>query len=207
MSARLSTGVIGLPIMLFVASLALAGAPAPRPDKAGPHTPEHQIASLGRFQFENGETIEDLKVSYVTYGKLNAARDNVVLALQHFLGDHHDNEFLTGPDKALDPQKYFVIATDFLANANLRQDLTTGPTNSGLKMHFPRITARDWVNADYKLVKEYLGIDHVVAVTGASIGGINALQFAVSYPDFASAIIPMAAFHKQTRKHEWFCVT
>jgi homoserine O-acetyltransferase len=98
---------------------------------------------------------------------------------------------MIGPRKPLDPEKYFVIAPDFLANATLREDLTTGPTNSGLKMHFPRITARDWVNADYKLVKEYLGIEHVLAVIGASIGGIKALQFAVSYPNFASAIIPI----------------
>jgi len=116
-----------------------------------------------------------------------------VLSLQHYLGDHHDNDFFIGPGKALDPEKYFIIATDFLANAMPRHNLTTGPTNSGLKMRFPRITARDWVNADYKLVKEYLGIDHVVAVIGDSIGGINAFQFAVSHPDFASAIIPIAA--------------
>jgi homoserine O-acetyltransferase/O-succinyltransferase len=181
-----------LPVMV-IASLALAGAPAPRPEMSGPHTPEHQIASLGNFRFESGETIDELKVSYVTYGKLNAARDNAVLSLQHFAGDHHDNEFLIGPGKALDPEKYFVIATDFLANAKLRQDLTTGPTNSGLKMRFPRITARDWVNADSKLVKEYLGINHVVAAIGSSIGGINAFQLAVSHPDFVSAIIPVAA--------------
>ena len=101
--------------------------------------------------------------------------------------------FSSAPAKHLIPEKYFVIATDFLANAKLRQDLTTGPTNSGLKMHFPRITARDWVNADSKLVKEYLGINHVVAAIGGSIGGINAFQLAVSHPDFVSAIIPMAA--------------
>lgn len=188
-------GAAALPA-LFLASLALAGAPSPRPDTGGPDKPETQVASLGSFRFESGETIGDLKVSYVTYGKLNAAHDNAVLALQHFAGDHHDNEFLIGPGKALDPDKYFIIATDFLANARLRQNLTTGPTNSGLKMRFPRITARDWVNADYKLVKEYLGIDHVVAAIGASIGGINAIQLAVSYPDFVSAIIPMAASPK-----------
>ena len=131
-------------------------------------------------------------MSYVTYGKLNPARNNAILSLQHFTGDHHDNEFLTGPGKALDSDKYFIIATDFLGNAKQRQDLTTGPTNSGLKMRFPRIIHRDWVNADYKLVKEYLGIDHVVAIVGTSIGGMNALQFGVSYPDFASSIIPIA---------------
>ena len=184
--------LIVLPLMV-VAGISLAGAPAPRPETGGPHAPEHQLASLGNFRFENGQTIDELKVSYVTYGKLNAARDNAVLSLQHFTGDHHDNEFIIGPGKALDPEKYFVIATDFLANAKLRQDLTTGPTNSGLKMRFPRITARDWVNADTKLVKEYLGVNHVVAAVGGSIGGINAFQLALSQPDFVSAIIPIAA--------------
>src|SRR5206468_3386536 len=130
--------------VFFLAGYALAGAPAPRPDTGGPHTPEHQVASLGSFGFESGETIDDLKVSYVTHGHLNASRDNVVLALQHFVGDHHDLDFLIGPGKALDPDKYFVIAIDFLGNARSRLDLTTGPTNSGLKMRFPRITARDW---------------------------------------------------------------
>jgi homoserine O-acetyltransferase/O-succinyltransferase len=184
--------LIVLPLIM-VAGISLAGAPAPRPETSGAHTPEHQVASLGNFRFESGETIDELKVSYVTYGKLNAARDNAVLSLQHFTGDHHDNEFLIGPGKAFDPEKYFVIATDFLANAKLRQDLTTGPTNSGLKMRFPRITARDWVNADAKLVREYLGINHVVAAFGGSIGGINAFQLAVSHPDFVSAIIPIVA--------------
>jgi homoserine O-acetyltransferase/O-succinyltransferase len=179
--------------LLFIASYALAGAPAPRPDTGEQDTPESQVASLGSFQFESGETIDDLKVSYVTYGKLNATRDNTILSLQHFTGDHHDNEFLIGPGKALDPEKYFIIATDFIGNSRLRQGLTTGPTNSGLKMRFPRITARDWVNADYKLVKDYLGIDHVVATVGASIGGINAYQLAVSHPGFTTAIIPIAA--------------
>jgi len=180
-------------LALFLESYARAGAPAPRPDAIeGPHAPEHQIASLGSFRFASGETIDNLKVSYVTYGKLNPARNNAILSLQHFGGDHHDNEFLTGPGKALDSDKYFIIATDFLGNAKQRQDLTTGPTNSGLKMRFPRIIHRDWVNADYKLVKEYLGIDHVVAIVGNSIGGMNALQFGVSYPDFASSIIPIA---------------
>ena len=72
-----------LPIIV-IASLAVAGAPAPRPETSGAHTPEHQIASLGNFRFESGETIDELKVSYVTYGKLNAARDNAVLVASAF---------------------------------------------------------------------------------------------------------------------------
>ena len=66
--------LVVLPLMM-IAGFSLAGAPAPRPETSGPHTPEHQIASLGNFRFESGQTIDDLKVSYVTYGKLNAARE------------------------------------------------------------------------------------------------------------------------------------
>ena len=101
--------------------------------------------------------------------------------------------FSSAPAKHLTPRNTSSSPPTFLPTPKLRQDLTTGPTNSGLKMRFPRITARDWVNADYKLVKEYLGINRVVAAIGGSIGGINAFQLAVSHPDFVSAIIPMAA--------------
>ena len=159
------------------------------PTRAGPPTPENQIASLGSFRFDSGETIDDLKVTYVTRGTLSAAHDNAILALHGCGGDHHQLDSYIGPGKALDTEKYYVVALDFLGNQVLRPDLTTGPTNSGLKMRFPRITARDWANADYRVVKEYLGIDHVVAAVGLSCGGIRALQLAVSHPDFASSIV------------------
>jgi homoserine O-acetyltransferase len=175
--------------LLFLAGYALAGAPVPRPDTGGPHTPQHQIASLGSFRFESGETIDDLRVSYVTRGRLSPAHDNAILALHACSGDHHQLDWLTGPGKALDTDKYYVVAPDFLGNQVLRSDLTTGPTNSGLKMRFPRITSRDWANADYKIVKEYLGIDHVFAVFGESCGGIRAFQLAVSHPEFAASMI------------------
>jgi homoserine O-acetyltransferase len=184
--------IVLLPL-LFLAGYAVAGAPVPRPEAGGPPTPENQIASLGSFRFESGETIDDLKVSYGTYGTLSAAHDNAILALHGCGGDHHIQDGLIGRGKALDTDKYFVVAPDFLGTASLRSDLTTGPTNSGLKMRFPRITARDWVNADYKVVKEYLGLDHVVAAVGFSCGGIRAFQLAVSHPDLAASVIVVQA--------------
>src|SRR5215471_13832295 len=108
--------------LLLLAGYAFAGAPVPRPETGGPST---QIASLGSFRFESGETIDDLKVSYVTHGTLSPKHDNAILALNHFSADHHGLDFLIGPGKALDPDKYFVIATDFLANAKMRADLTS----------------------------------------------------------------------------------
>src|SRR5215469_14815142 len=80
--------------LLFCAGYAFAGAPVPRPDTGGPHTPEHQIASLGSFRFASGETIDDLKVSYVTQGRLSPAHDNAILALHACSGDHHQLDWL-----------------------------------------------------------------------------------------------------------------
>jgi homoserine O-acetyltransferase len=179
--------------LLFVWSgLASAGVSSPVPDPGiGPHTPEHQIANLGDFKFESGEVVKDFKVSYVTHGTLNEKKDNVILVLQAFIQDHHGQDLFIGTGKALDPDKYFIVATDFLGNSHLRQDLTTGPTNSGLKMAFPEYTIRDSVNVEYRFLTEYLGFDRILAAIGASIGAMKAYQFAVSYPTFVSGIIPI----------------
>jgi len=176
-----------------LSGLALAGVPSPVPcPEAGPHTPEHQIANLGDFEFENGEIVKDFKVSYVTHGKLNEKKDNVILAMHSNWADHHQWDFLVGPVKALDTDKYFIVATDMLGNACVRQSITTGPTNSGLKMAFPRYTIRDSVNVEYKLLKEYLGFDHILAAIGISIGAMKAYQLGVSYPTYMEGLIPIA---------------
>ncbi len=185
----------GLACCLLLAGVdpAPAGAPAPAPTAAGgPHLPEHQIANLGDFQFENGAVVRDFKVSYVTYGRLNRARDNAVLVMHHWGGDHHNFDFLIGSGKALDTDKYFIVASDTLGSSKLRQDVTTGPTSSGLRMDFPPYSLRDSVNLEYKLLKEYLGLDRVLAVSGISVGAIKAFQFAVSYPAYARGVIPIA---------------
>ncbi len=178
--------------LMLGAGLAQAGAPSPRPDLGEGHAPEHQLANLGAFTFRSGEVVNDFRVSYVTHGTLNAARDNVVLAMQHFIGDHHDLDFLIGPGKALDPERWYIVAPDFIANARLRQDLTSGPTNSGLRMEFPRLTTRDLVEADVRLLRDYLGIERVRIAIGASMGAMKAYQLAVSHPGYVDAIIPIA---------------
>ena len=83
-------------LLLFWTGAAWAGAPAPIPAIAGPH-PEHQVANLGDFKFESGDVVKDFKVSYVTHGKLNKAKNNAILVMQAFLGDHHMHDFLIGP--------------------------------------------------------------------------------------------------------------
>ena len=179
-------------LALMLQGAAMAGAPAPQPDTGGVHKPEHRIANLGAFTFRSGEVVEDFKVSYVTHGQLNQAGDNVILAMQFFTADHHSYDFLIGPGNALDTEKYFIVATDFISNALLRHDITTGPTNSGLNMRFPEYTILDSVDIEVRFLTEYLGIDHIRAAIGTSIGAMKAYQLAVSYPDFVSGVIPIA---------------
>ncbi|MDM0110836.1 alpha/beta fold hydrolase [Variovorax sp. J22R133] len=153
--------------------------------------PPHQMAQLGELKLENGAVIPNLKMSYVTHGKLNAAKDNAILFLHGFGGNHHNIDHHIGPGRALDTDKFFIICTDSLGATQTSYEHSTSPTNSGLKMAFPQYTGRDMVKAQYKLVTEGLGISHLLAVTGISSGGKYSVQFAVSYPDFMDGIVPI----------------
>jgi homoserine O-acetyltransferase/O-succinyltransferase len=154
----------------------------------GPNDPPHQAQSLGDFKLESGETIRDFSISYVTHGTLNADKSNAILMVTAIGGNHHRIDYLIGPGKALDPAKYFIIATDAIGNG-----LTTSPSNSKLqpRMQFPRFNMRDMVNSQQRLVSEKFGIRKLVTVVGASMGGMQALQWAVSHPRFMECIVAM----------------
>lgn len=158
----------------------------------GPNDPAHQTHCMGDFKLESGEAIKDFCISYVTHGKLNASKSNAVLMVTALGGNHHRIDYLIGPGRALDPAKYFIIATDAISNG-----LTTSPSNSKAqpRMQFPRFNMRDMVNSTQRLVAEKLAIKKLVAVAGASMGGMQGLQWAVSYPEMMHgvvALIPLA---------------
>ena len=152
----------------------------------------HQLYQLGDLTLESGQVIKDFAISYVTHGALNAKKSNAILMVTALSGNHHRLDFLIGPGRALDPTKYFIICTDAIGNG-----LTTSPSNSTAqpRMQFPRFTIRDMVQSQHRLLKEKLGIDHVVTVIGPSMGGMQALQWGVSHPDFMDslvALVPLA---------------
>src|SRR5262249_19943184 len=92
------------------------------------HTPEqppHQSFSEGDLKLESGEVIKDFSISYVTHGTLNEKKNNAILMTSSIGGNHHRIDFLIGPGKALDTNKYFIIATDAIGNG-----LSTSPSNS-----------------------------------------------------------------------------
>ncbi|MDB5367110.1 MAG: Homoserine Oacetyltransferase [Rhodospirillales bacterium] len=164
---------------LFMAAPALAHQP---------NEPAHQLFAEGDLKLESGEVIRDFSISYVTHGTLNADKSNAVLMVTAIGGNHHRIDYLIGPGRALDPTKYFIICTDAIGNG-----LTTSPSTSKTqpRMQFPKFNIRDMVNSQQRLVTEKFGIKKLVTVIGASMGGMQALQWAVSYPDMMTSIVPI----------------
>jgi homoserine O-acetyltransferase len=169
-------------------SLALAATLVAAPALAhSPNQPPHQVHKIGDLQLESGETIKDFAISYVTHGKLNEKKSNAILMVTAISGNHHRLDFLIGPGKALDTDKYFIICTDAIGNG-----LTTSPSNSAAqpRMKFPKFLIRDMVTSQKKLM-EHLGIGRVVAVIGPSMGGMQVLQWGVSHPDFMDSLVSL----------------
>jgi len=158
-----------------------------------PQQPPHQLYSEGDLKLESGEVIKDFSISYVAHGTLNAEKSNAILMVTAISGNHHRIDFMIGPGKALDPEKYFIICTDAIGNG-----LTTSPSNSKAqpRMQFPKFVIRDMVESQYRLVKEKFGIAHLVAVIGPSMGGMQALQWGVSHPDDMDVLVAMVPLAK-----------
>ncbi len=177
---------ISLALAAFVWTAGLASAHTPA-------QPPHQLYRMGDLKLESGEVIKDFAISYVTHGTLNAKKSNAILMVTAISGNHHRLDFIIGPGKALDTNKYFIIATDAIGNG-----LTTSPSNSTAQPHmkFPKFAIRDMVASQHRLLTEHLGINHVVAVVGPSMGGMQALQWGVSHPDFMDSLVAMVPLAK-----------
>lgn len=156
---------------------------------------DNEIYDLGDFSFESGETLPNARLSYVTHGTLNASRDNAVLLPSWYSGDHHGYEFLIGADKALDPADYFIVSTDMFANGFSSSPSNTPSPFSG--PDFPELAIRDNVSATHRLLTEELGVEHLRAVIGFSMGAQQALQWAVSYPDMMDGVVAICGNAKE----------
>ncbi len=176
-----------LATLVCVLSLVAGGGSAHQPNQ-----PPHQLFRIGDLTLESGEAIKDFSISYVTHGTLNAKKSNAVLMVTAISGNHHRLDFLIGPGKALDTNKYFIICTDAIGNG-----LTTSPSNSSAQPHmtFPKFVIRDMVTSQKRLL-DHLGINHLVAVIGPSMGGMQTLQWGVSYPDMMDSLVALVPLAK-----------
>jgi homoserine O-acetyltransferase len=142
---------------------------------------------IANFRTESGVVLPQARIVYGTYGHLNSDRSNAVLLPSHYMADFHGYEWLIGFDKALDPSKLILVATELFGNGN-----SSSPSNTPEPLHGPRFpitTIRDNVDAVHRLLTEELKIAHLRAVIGFSMGAQQAFQWAVSYPDFADRIV------------------
>jgi homoserine O-acetyltransferase len=157
-------------------------------------TAERHEFVIENFKTESGITLPKARVIYGTYGKLNDAKDNVVLLPSHYMANFHGYEWLIGADKALDPSKLFLVATELFGNGN-----SSSPSNTPEPFHgprFPVITIRDNVEAVHRLLVDELKIAHLRAIIGFSMGAQQAFQWAVSFPTFADRIVATAGTAK-----------
>jgi homoserine O-acetyltransferase len=167
---------------------------------------EAHVVQFDSISLDGGATLAPVEVAYETYGTLNARKSNAILILHAFSGDAHaaaispetgtlgwwDN--MIGPGKAFDTNKYFVICSNVLGGCRG----TTGPasinpaTGCPYAMSFPVITVRDMVRLQ-KMLIDRLGIPRLLSLSGGSMGGMQAIEWAVSYPEAVVSAIPIAS--------------
>jgi homoserine O-acetyltransferase len=172
---------------------------------------QKQRFTLDNFSTENGHTIAQVNIGWEAYGQLNADKSNVILITHFFSGTSHaagkyhtdDStagywDAIIGPGKAIDTNKFYVISSDTLINANVFDPnvITTGPatvnpaTGKPYALSFPVVTIGDFVEVQ-KALLDSLGIGKLHAVIGPSMGSFQAIEWAVRYPDRVARLIPV----------------
>lgn len=155
----------------------------------------HRRFELGDLALESGETIRDAFVSYVIHGDPARLRDDTIVVLTAIGSTHHRLDFLIGPGNALDADRHCVVAIDALGNG-LSSSPSTSVAQPGAR--FPRFSIRDMVESQRRLI-DSLGVRRLAAVVGASMGGMQALQWAVSHPERMARVVAMTPMARTSR--------
>jgi homoserine O-acetyltransferase len=148
----------------------------------------HQTYSLGDIKLISNEIFYDAQISYQTYGKLNEARDNVILYPTWYSGFISDNEWLIGEDKALNPKKYFIIVVCLFGNGQ-----SSSPSHS---KDYKNLTLYDNVIQQHRLLTEKLEIKKIKLIVGWSMGAQQCFQWACLFPDMVERIVPFCGSSK-----------
>jgi homoserine O-acetyltransferase len=149
------------------------------------------------FHFKSSETLSQLNIHYTTVGKPQKDKSgkvvNTVLIMHGTTGDAHQfvSDLFAGhlfnPGQLLDASKYYIVIPDAIGHGK-----SSKPSN-GLHMKFPKYTYDDMVKADYQLLTEHLGVEHMKLIMGTSMGGMETWVFGYTYPNFTDALMPLAS--------------
>lgn len=153
----------------------------------GRSAPYH-VYELGDVVLQSGQTLRDARLAYQTYGELDANKSNAIVYPTWYSGRHWENEWLIGPGKALDPDKYFIIVPNMFGNGLSSSPSNTAPPWNGSR--FPNVTMYDNVACQQRLVTEQFGIETLELVLGWSMGAGQTYQWAVSHPEMVKRILP-----------------
>jgi len=154
----------------------------------------YQEFRLGNVKLLSGKILNSAKLIYKTYGKLNKDCSNVIVLPTFYTGTHVRNEGFIGRNRALNPNKYFIVSINMFGNG-----LSSSPSNTIKSQHgskFPKITLWDNIYCQHKLLTEKLKIKKIALVAGWSMAGCQSYQWAAQYPKIVKAILPFCASSK-----------
>ncbi|RAL16733.1 homoserine acetyltransferase family protein [Aspergillus homomorphus CBS 101889] len=143
---------------------------------------DYKTFKLGDWELQSGEKLVDAHIAYTTFGD---PRLPAIVYPSWFSGEISDNFWLIGEDKALNPSNYFIVIPALFGNGQ-----STSPSNYPIQSPFPKCSIYDNVRAQYTLVTQHLGITHLFAVLGWSMGAAQSFQWATQYPDFLDLVVP-----------------
>lgn len=149
-----------------------------------------KFIKIGDFKTVEGKTIKNCKLGYRTFGNLNAEKSNVILWTTWFTGTTADIVNYGILNSTMDTTALYIIAVDALTGG-----VSSSPSNSE---NFPAVTIHDMVNSQYQLLTKHLTINHLKAVMGYSMGGCQALEWSVVYPQFMDKVISIAGTPRQS---------
>jgi homoserine O-acetyltransferase len=149
---------------------------------------DHKVEIFDNVRLQSSITLPQVELAYQTFGQLNETRDNVILYPTWYSGQHQDNAWLMGKGRALDPERWFIVIPDMLANG-----ISSSPSNTSEpfdRARFPLVTVHDNVALQHRLLTERLGIERLALVTGWSMAAQQTFEWGAAYPDMVQRIAP-----------------
>ncbi len=192
------------------AALLVAGLLAAPLARAQTEIVEKRTFEAGEYRTRAGSVIPNVRIGYQTAGRLSERGDNAVLITHFFSANSHAFgryaegqpagywDAIIGPGKAIDTDRYFVVSSDTLVNLNVRdgRTVTTGPvsvnpaTGRPWGMEFPVVSMRDFIEVQKGLL-DHLGVRRLALVAGASMGALQAIEWAAAYPEMVERVMPV----------------